>query len=144
MTNMAIPSKKQLVDGDGLDERYVIEHFLGKSVEDAYRIFADGGGYITEDISYMSIFALDYYLPAALKYLQSSDSVNDWEFASGVLTSVSCVCNRCDLTESLRRTMSSIVEYISLHLDKYDATNDDWVQSRIEAVRHGLNNRGRV
>lgn len=141
---MTIPSQNQLVDCEGLDEACVIDHFLGKSVEEAYRVFADGGGYVASDISYMSQFAVDYYLPAALQYLQSSDSVDDWEFATGVLTSLTCICNRCDLPESLRCTMTSIVEYIASNLEKYDDTNDDWIRTLIEKVRYGLNNRGRA
>ena len=69
---MTIPSKEQLVDHDGLDERYVIKHFNGKSVDDAYRMFADKPSLYCEDIAYMSLAALEYYLPAALAYLLRS------------------------------------------------------------------------
>ena len=133
---MDVPSKEQLVDFDGLDERYVVKHFNGKSVDEAYRMFADKPSLYCEDITYMSVAALDYYLPAALAYLRSPESIGDWDCASGVLTSLSGVFDN-DLTPSVCDTIRSIVDYVAANLTKFDA-DDDWVPTRIAAVCDGL------
>ena len=74
---MTVPSKDQLTDNDGLDEHYVVKHWNGKTLDDAYRMFTDGGSAYCEDITYMSVAALHYYLPAVFAYLQNTDSNDD-------------------------------------------------------------------
>ena len=131
---MTVPSKDQLIDHDGLDERYVIKHWNGKTIDDAYKMFAERGSLYCEDITYMSVAALHYYLPAALAYLQSTDSNDDCEVASGVMTSLSCICKRPDLTPPVVGLIRSITNYVAGNLSKFDA-DDAWPQSRINAVR---------
>ena len=131
---MTVPSKEQLIDQDGLDERYVIKHWNGKTVDDAYKMLADKPSIYCEDITYMSVVALDFYLPAALSYLQSTDSVGDWECASGVMTSLSSVCSRPDLTPTVVSLIRDITNYVAENLPRFDA-DDDWVPTRINAVR---------
>ena len=97
-------------------------------------MFTEGGSAYCEDITYMSVAALHYYLPAALTYLQGPDSNDDCEVASGVMTSLSCVCNRPDLTPPVVGLIRSITNYVADNLPKFDA-DDDWVQSRINAIR---------
>ncbi len=82
----------------------------------------------------MSVAALHYYLPAAFAYLQSSDSNDDWECASGVMTSLSCVCSRRDLTSPVVGLIRDITNYVADNLAKFDA-DDDWVPTLINAVR---------
>src|SRR6185295_10978455 len=74
----------------GLDERYVVKHFLGKSRTDARRMFPTGGIHITEDFTYMAPDGLRYYLPPALDYLRAEESNDDWEFCHGLLCSLYC------------------------------------------------------
>ena len=131
---MTVPSKDQLIDHDGLDERYVIKHWNGKTVDDAYKMLADKPSLYCEDITYMSVVALAFYLPAALSYLQSTDSDGDWDCASGVMTSLSCVCSRPDLTPPVVGLIRNITNYVAANLTKFDA-DDDWVPTRINAVR---------
>ena len=131
---MTVPSKDQLIDHDGLDERYVVKNWNGKSLDDAYKMLADMPSLYCEDITYMSVLALDYYLPAALSYLQSADAAEDYDCASGVMTSLSSVCRRPDLTPSVVRLVREITNYVATNLSKFDA-DDDWVPTRINAVR---------
>ena len=131
---MTVPSKDQLTDNDGLDEHYVVKHWNGKTLDDAYRMFTDGGSAYCEDITYMSVAALHYYLPAVFAYLQNTDSNDDFDVASGVMTSLSCVCDRPDLAPPVVGLIRSITNYVANNLPKFDA-DDDWVQSRINAIR---------
>ncbi len=131
---MTVPSKEQLVDHDGLDEQYVVKHWNGKTVDDAYKMLADKPSLYCEDITYMSDVTLNYYLPAALSYLHAGDSDGDWECASGVMTSLSSICNRRDLTPSVVYLIRRITNYVANHLEKFDA-EDDWVPTCVNTVR---------
>ena len=82
----------------------------------------------------MSVAALHSYLPAALAYLQGTDSNDDYEVTSGVMTSLSCICSRPDLTPPVVDLIRSITNCVADNLPKFDA-DDDWVQSRINDVR---------
>ena len=74
----------------GLDERYVVKHFLGKNQSEARKMFPNGGTYITEDFTYMAPGGLRYYLPPAFEYLRAEESTDDWEFCHGLMCSLYC------------------------------------------------------
>jgi hypothetical protein len=42
-----------------------------------------------EDFTYMASVGLCYYLPAALRYLESEDSADHWDFAHGLMCALS-------------------------------------------------------
>jgi len=74
----------------GLDERYVVKHFLGKTQADARKMYPSGGLHLTEDFTYMASDGLRYYLAPALDYLRDEESADDWEFCHGLISSLSC------------------------------------------------------
>ncbi len=74
----------------GLDERYVVEHFLGKTQTEARKMYPSGGLHLTEDFTYMASDGLRYYLSPAFAYLRDDESTHDWEFCHGLLCSLSC------------------------------------------------------
>jgi hypothetical protein len=74
----------------GLDERYVVKHFLGKTQAEARRMYPSGGIHLTEDFTYMAAAGLRYYLSPAFDYLRDEESTHDWEFCHGLLCSLSC------------------------------------------------------
>ena len=71
----------------GLDERYVVKHFLGKTQADARKLYPSGGLHLTEDFTYMTCDGLRYYLPPAFDYLRDDESTHD---CHGLLCSLSC------------------------------------------------------
>jgi hypothetical protein len=49
-TQADIPTASELVEFGSLDERTVLQHFLGKSQADAYEMFGTAGARYTEDL----------------------------------------------------------------------------------------------
>jgi hypothetical protein len=88
------PTKMELVGCSGfvsgLDERYVVKNFLGKTQADARKMYPTGQGFSTEDFTYMTSDGLRYYLPPAFDYLRDDESAHDWEFCHGLFCSLSC------------------------------------------------------
>ena len=57
-------------NGVDLDERSALEHFFGKSREEALALFRDNFCYYVEDLTYMGDKAFFYYLGAVRDYLE--------------------------------------------------------------------------
>ncbi len=74
----------------GLDERYVVSHFRGRTQADARKMYPSGGLNLTDDFTYMASDGLRYYLPPAFDYPRDDESTHDWEFCHGLLCSLSC------------------------------------------------------
>src|SRR5437868_2017563 len=91
---MRIPTAEELANDEA---DYVCGWFLGKSVDEAYKMFrsdSDGagrdffpGGF--EAFTNLSVRGLEYYLPAVIRYVESSDSVGNGEFVRCILSSLS-------------------------------------------------------
>lgn len=86
---MKIPTREELVEFDGLDERHVLKCFLGKSQDEAYAMLAKAPGAYTEDLTYMAAKGLAYYLPVYEKFARSSEAADAWDFMAGVITALS-------------------------------------------------------
>lgn len=70
--------------GQGLEEPYVLEHFLGKTRSDVENAFLPS--LHMEDFSYMSKQGVGYYLPAVLGLmLDHPDDSDLWIYLSGFL-----------------------------------------------------------
>jgi len=65
-----------------LDLPYVLRHFLGRSQEDIERLFA--GHEYMEDFDSMTPSAVEYYLPAVMRYmLRVPDDIQSWAWVHG-------------------------------------------------------------
>ncbi|MEM6675171.1 MAG: hypothetical protein AAF726_20135 [Planctomycetota bacterium] len=70
-----------------------LEHFLGKSVEDASRLMFENALFYIDDLGWMGLRAFAFYLPSVVPYLESQDSRED----SGAIDSlVSIITMRID------------------------------------------------
>jgi len=105
LRNLAFSDKAQedkiskLVDDpDGLDEKYVIKHFLGLSQSEATKMIAEENPFpfavYTEDLMWMNEEGFTYYFPsyvAACQMVckqQGKEYVHD--LCSGILTALDC------------------------------------------------------
>ena len=122
------PTLTELVTyAKGLDERYVIKHFLGKTQSDARRMYPTGGTSLAEDFTYMASDGLRYYLPPALDYLRDDQSTHDWDFCHGLMCSLFCRARRShDLATDVLVLIKEIAKYCDTHRDKFgiDVTED--------------------
>jgi hypothetical protein len=104
----------------GLDERYVIKNFLGKTQADARRMYPHVGMYTTEDFTYMASDGLRYYLPPAFDYLRDEESANNWEFCHGLLCSLSCqVYPPHRLAADVLQLIKEIATYCDANREKF-------------------------
>ena len=70
---------------------------------------------VTEDFPYMTAAGLCYYLPAALAYLQSDSATGDWDFAHGLMCSLSCQAGITGVRGGVLTRIREIAEYVDCH-----------------------------
>lgn len=104
----------------GLDERYVVKHFLGKTQAEARKMYPSGGLYLTEDFTYMAPGGLRYYLPPAFDYLRADAATHDWEFCHGLMCSLSCHFIHGRLDADIVTFIKEIAQYCDSHREKFD------------------------
>ena len=74
---MNLPTREELNVDDSLDERCACQHFIGKTLEQAEALFCENFLYYQEDLSHMGPLAFRFYVPAAVKYIQSDAALGD-------------------------------------------------------------------
>lgn len=77
---MAIPIREDIDVFGTLDERQACRHFLGKTVDEAFNLFAENALLYQEDLMVMGSVAFQYYVPAFIRYIDraigDSDAIN--------------------------------------------------------------------
>jgi hypothetical protein len=76
------PTAEEINVFDSLDERYAVEHFLGKDLDQAEALFRDNFLYYQEDLMWMGPKAFRFYLPAAINFLLGTESAGGSDAAS--------------------------------------------------------------
>ena len=97
-----------------LDEGTVLMNFLGKNQADARKAIAEGDS-TTEDFMGMAPAVLEYYITPAMEYLQSEESEQRLDFASGILCSLSFHAKEINLPRDLVAQIGKIAAYIDAH-----------------------------
>ncbi|HEY3965534.1 MAG TPA: hypothetical protein VGM05_13340 [Planctomycetaceae bacterium] len=143
-----VPTELELVgDSHHIETSYVLGFFLGKTADEAYDMyrsddFVPGG---LEAFSYLSVRGLEYYLPPAIRYIESIDSSGNNEFVSGLLSALSdqmfhepirkCWSPRIPpnplpphIVDSIRR----LAEYVRLNLKKFEMKESEIATSLLE------------
>ena len=82
---MRIPTEEDINVFNSLDERVAVEHFLGKSAEQAEKLFGENGLLYQEDLMWMGPMAFAFYLQAAANYVCGSQSEGDLSFVDSVI-----------------------------------------------------------
>src|SRR5271168_1496163 len=77
-----LPTAEEINVFDSLDELDAVEHFLGKDLEQAQSLFRENFLRYEEDLMFMGPRAFQFYVPAAMNYLLSSESNGDREAVS--------------------------------------------------------------
>lgn len=74
-SNEAIPNENDWKNAEyGLDESWARKHFLGKSHEEARKLFLQDATYYYEDLMYMPSKCLYFYIEDYIDYLMSDES----------------------------------------------------------------------
>lgn len=69
---MGLPTREEINVYDSLDERVAVEHFLGRSLEEAEALFRENRLRYFEDLMWMGPIAFRFYVIAAIRYLTRS------------------------------------------------------------------------
>jgi hypothetical protein len=77
MQNEQIPRREDIDVYGSLDEARAVEHFVGKSLDEAEALFRENSLYYEEDLLWMGPVAFRFYIHAAINYVQSEHSTGD-------------------------------------------------------------------
>ena len=72
--------------GVDLDEKCAMEHFLGKTQEQASALFFENSIYFIDDLRWMGGRAFVYYLPSVIPYLTSPESRGDSDAVDSLIS----------------------------------------------------------
>src|SRR5215216_5731472 len=120
---MTLPTASDINVHDSLDERHACEVFLGKSVEDAEKLFRENALFYQEDLMWMGPVAFRFYVESVIRYIQSNASSSDAD-------AVSCFAMVLEFrleqepTElvSVADRLGSICGYIIERYERFDLT----------------------
>lgn len=116
-----------------LDQQWALKNFLGKSREQAIEMFKKIP--VTEDFAYMASAGLCYYLPAALRYLESEDSRENWEFASGLMCSLSSQVSIMGLRGEPLPLIRQVADYLDANRQKFELGQEDLFDEYLALIR---------
>lgn len=107
-----LPSRKDisLTNGQNLDERAAIEHFLGKSVTEACAMFQENPLYYASDLIWMGSPAFRYYFPAFNAYLRSPSAALDADALNHLATLVEV---RLSLSRTEKQSLAANSDVVS-------------------------------
>ena len=85
MNNLPTISEISPTEGLDLDEKFALEHFLGKGFQEAIDFLMENAFYCREDFMCMGKKAFSFYFPALLPYLKSPKSDLDSDIINAIL-----------------------------------------------------------
>jgi len=106
-----------------LDGRAAQEHFLGKTFEEAERLFQENSLYYFEDLLWMGPKAFCYYFPAAAHYLKSDAGQGD---ADAVRSLASIIHSRIHddgaLVSEVNPTIRDLADFVVKNRKRFDSS----------------------
>jgi hypothetical protein len=117
---MEIPSYKDINVYDSFDERDAAEAFFEKNVSEAVELFHESAFSSLEYLLWMGPKAFCYYLPAAIRYLNSQDVQDTWDEYCAFCGSLKDQLdyNRNEIAEAIPE-MKVITKKLLSKLDEY-------------------------
>lgn len=106
-----------------LDERTAVEHFLGKTISEAERLFAESSLNYGEDLVYMSETAFKFYFKALENYIRSDMSTGDY---SAIYALDTIINTKAEIRQEywIWNYVSDCVGYCIKSLDRFDLKNE--------------------
>ena len=83
----------------------------------------------------MAPAGLCYYLPAALEFLTSDESGDDWEFAMGLICALSSQVEINGMRGEPLVLFKQIADYCDTHREKFGIDDRDLFDSYLKAIR---------
>lgn len=103
-----------------------MEHFLGKTYEEAKLLFESNALHYGEDLESMPYAALNYYAPAFAEYITSDNAKGDADGASSFLHRIIWILETSPQSFSVetRARMVAAAVHVANHQTYYDADFD--------------------
>ena len=128
---MTIPAREDINIHNSPDEILAVEHFLGKNLSEAEKLFSQNPLYYQEDLMWMGVVAFRFYIQAAISYIQSEAADNDYD-------TINCLAGILEFRlkheyQELRPIagkLMTLCRYILKNLDKFDTEICDDLQAR--------------
>jgi hypothetical protein len=109
-----------------LDGKCAVKNFVGKSVEQATKLFEDNGLHYSDDLRWMGPIGFKFYFKAALAYLKSAKSHGDPDFLNSMISILeSRLFGEYNDFEGIKGGIDDYAEFSSYALDNYDAYDLD-------------------
>jgi hypothetical protein len=129
---MGLPTATEInPDPGSLDGRSAEWNFLGKTSEEAFEMFQRDFSVYEEDLRWMGSVGFRFYVEAAIRYIQSEESTDDFavpiHFASIVESRL-----KTEPTEILpvATQLSDACRYVFEHWEKFDMSPTDEREER--------------
>ena len=132
---MPIPTREEINVYDSLDERSACEHFLGKTLHEAEKLFRENSLYYQEDLQWMGPVAFRYYVTAAISYIRSQAAIGDSDIISclaGILKSR--LEHEPNELRPVADRLAYICDYMIDHYDKFEVTREIYGDIRVRLV----------
>lgn len=104
-----------------LDVACAYEHFAGKSLDEAVRLFKDNALYYQEDVMFMPRACFPFYAKAYIDYLLSDDSQGDSDGASCFFALVEVRSGEIRSDRSLAAMVAQALHHLATRQQWYDA-----------------------
>jgi hypothetical protein len=132
-----LPAREEINVHDSLDERSACKNFLGKNLEEAEALFHENFLHYQEDLMWMGPVAFQYYVPAAIRYIQSPESKGDSD-------AINCFLGLFEFRfeyepksfQPIAKELIDICRFIVEHYDQFDVTPEIYgdLRSRYEKL----------
>ena len=124
-----IPDESNIIDCHGaptLDDEYARDHFLGKSLDDAFKMFCQSNNHIyPEDFQSLSDLAVRYYLPAVIKYAESEESKEEYLFIGWMASSLAFRLRKGTISHETAALARCFAVTVLQCPEKYDLMTED-------------------
>lgn len=127
---MNLPTAEEINIHGSPDEASACEHFLGKTLLQAEKLFRDNASYYQEDLMWMGPKAFNFYLQALIKYLESADADGDDHIIDCMYEIVSFRMDHEGFPLAVDR-VKSMISYILGNFEKFDV--DEKIYGNLEA-----------
>ncbi|WP_288129994.1 hypothetical protein [Microbulbifer sp.] len=121
---MTIPSKNSwtYLVPTGWDEESAIEHFQGKSFEEAFSLIEDNALFYSEDFYYMPKKPFQFYIKAFVEYLVSEKSNGDSDAPSCFLALFEYILDeKGEFLSNIEGILDNCLAHIAHNQNWYDA-----------------------
>lgn len=111
----SIPTKEEIYCYGMPEEEYAVQHFYGKSEEEAAELFFLYPEYYGSDLRWMGVKAYFYYIGSIKKYLQSEEGKSDDIFIDIVVDTLKSRLEReLDFRSAFKKEKDNILNILVL------------------------------